>query len=78
MVKGKARRKAAILAHQEEELSERDAALAAAARDGSVSQRTIEGLTQENEVLQVRLIYKGPTPGVYQHWTVIKIDPGSE
>lgn len=53
MAKEKARRKAAILARQEEELAQRDAALSSAARDGSAIQRTTEGLTKENSALQV-------------------------
>ena len=53
MAKEKARRKAAILARQEEELAQRDAALSAAARDGSATQRASEGLSKENAALQV-------------------------
>lgn len=52
MAKEKARRKAAILARQEEELAQRDAALSSAARDGSAIQRTTEGLSKENAALQ--------------------------
>ena len=54
MAKEKARRKAAILARQEEELAQRDAALSSAARDGTAIQRTTEGLSKENAALQVQ------------------------
>ena len=57
-MKEKTRRKSAIITRQEEELAQRDAALAAAAIQDFISQQTTQHLTQENKVLKVRLRMK--------------------
>lgn len=55
MIKEKTQRKSAIMIRQEEELAQRDSALAAAAIQRSASQQNTQHLTRENAVLKVRL-----------------------